>query len=197
MTPRSLKLNKYGLESLIRRSQKWLHDYEPQRVWYPKELYSWNKSIEEAMPYYKKAFESNRNSFIKDDAHRNNNIYAIWCESRPYSKEWDLKYIGQRHSSGIKERLKNHLFGAPFGEGPKPTSKFYVLHETLQMNKMIYVSYVKVEPEPLRTFIEHSLICVNKKLGYNMWNSHGAANVDNDINELDSYGLNVSKLIKT
>ncbi|REL35177.1 hypothetical protein [Thalassotalea euphylliae] len=162
MKRKPLRLDEYGIESLLVRAQKWLYNYEPQRVWYPQELYGKSLSAGDFVESFKDACESNRNSFIQE-LQNNNNMYAIWTESRPYSKLWDLKYIGQRHSTGIKDRLRNHLFGAPFGEGKKPKSKFKNIIDSLNSGKMIYVSYVQVSPESLRTFIEHSLICINKK----------------------------------
>lgn len=190
-----LRLDEYGIESLLARAQKWLYNYEPQRVWYPKDLYGVGLSVGESVELFKKACQSTRNHFL-EDIHKSKNMYAIWTESRPYSKKWELKYIGQRHSSGIKDRLKNHLFGAPFGEGEKPKSKFCNVIRSLNNNKMIYVSYIQVSPESMRTFIEHSLICINTKKGENLWNSHSAQNIDRDLRELQESGIDLKRVLK-
>lgn len=192
-----LRLDEHGLESLLIRSQKWLSDYVPQKVWYPKELYGWQGTDVEAIDYFKKACYSGNNSFIDTDIHKSKNIYAIWTQKKYYPNIWNLKYIGQRHSSGIKDRLRNHLFGSPFGFGLKPNSKFKNISDALYNNEMIYLSYVQVSPESLRTFIEHSLICINTEKGALLWNSHGSKNAAKDIEELKVSGICTKKILET
>ncbi len=196
MKNRALRLDEYGIESLLKRSQKWLYNYEPQRVWYPSELYKWQGSIEESMFLFKQACYSSRNEFLDLEVHNNKNIYAIWTEPTRYSKRWKLRYIGQRHSSGIKDRLKNHLFFFLFDSVIEPNSKFEDVFNSLINNQMIYVSYVQVIPESLRTFIEQSLICINSYKGEDLWNTHGSKNTQRDLDDLHSSGINVNLILK-
>ena len=197
MKNKPLRLDEHGIESLIVRSQKWLYNYVPQRVWYPKALYRSGLTESETIELFKEASESPRNDFLDTEVHNSKNLYAIWTEKTRYSKKWELKYIGQRHSSGIKDRLKNHLFGSPFGTGKKPKSKFNDVYNLLSKNQLIYVSYVQVSPESLRSFIEHSLICVNTEKKENLWNSHGAKNVARDLEDLSNSSINIARILKT
>lgn len=191
-----LRLDEHGIESLLVRSQNWLYNYIPQRVWFPKELYGTQATKSGVVHLFKKAYASKNNSFLDSELHNNKNMYALWTETRHYSKNWQLKYIGQSHSSGIRSRLQNHLFGMPFGAGRKPKSMFNEICKSLSQNKMIYVSYVQIAPESIRTFVEHSLICINIEKGEDLWNSHGTKNVARDLEDLRNSGINIKRILK-
>lgn len=46
------------------------------------------------------------------------NLYALYIK-KPAQVEWQLRYIGQRKSDGIKQRLREHLVYCNTGTGSK------------------------------------------------------------------------------
>jgi len=88
----------------------------------------------------------------------NKNIYAIFENDT-------LIYIGKTKANLAKERLKNHLFYKNKNTG----SKLKNVKESIRNNSQIYISYIFVEPESLRNYIEEELIVKYKP----SWNIQG------------------------
>ncbi|MFC2109343.1 hypothetical protein ACFLSU_02115 [Bacteroidota bacterium] len=63
-------------------------------------------------------------------------------------------YIGKSTTSvsGIKVRLRQHLYGASFGT--KTKSKYAKINEAFQQNKKVAVKYILISPKYLTSTIE-------------------------------------------
>jgi hypothetical protein len=101
--------------------------------------------------------QNNENMLPKNNA----NVYAIYVNQ-------ELVYIGQTKSSLSTTRLTNHLFY----KHEKTGSKLAKVKESIKESKTISISYISVEPESLRHYIEDELI---KKytLTNTLWNIQG------------------------
>lgn len=91
------------------------------------------------------------------------NIYAIW--SRSSNEEWGIKYIGQRSTDKLLQRINQHLFMVSEGT----SSKLKQVEVELMNNRKIGLSAILVEPNYLRLSVESELIRLNKPC----WNVHG------------------------
>lgn len=84
------------------------------------------------------------------------NIYFIYSNG-------ELKYIGQRQAKNIKTRLDQHLFGKSYSVDENnvqngTVSKWHMVKNELENDKIITFKAVTVEPDTLRTTIELELI---------------------------------------
>jgi len=81
--------------------------------------------------------------------------------------------MGQSKSTEARNRLSNHLIKKNKNTG----AKLQLIKEHIQKGGKIKVSYILVEPESLRHYIEEELI---KKYSVNLdWNSHTKINIFN------------------
>ncbi len=80
------------------------------------------------------------------------NLYALCV--RKENTEWEIKYIGQRKSEGILERLKQHLFA----KNEKTGSKLDNIKKELKNGSEIGLILYKVSPDALRQYYEQKLI---------------------------------------
>jgi len=95
----NIELNEY-----IETCQTELFSGDPIVFKYPKELLG--KSIADAI-WNELADEiKNLNSTILNSLRNNANIYAIYVFE---SEEWSVRYVGQRKSKDIRERITQHL----------------------------------------------------------------------------------------
>lgn len=97
------------------------------------------------------------------------NLYALW--SHPSGQEdWQLMYIGERHSSAGVERLGQHLFKVPRGT----QSKLAEVRAVLAAGGRMGVTAALVQPESMRLAIEEELLRRNSSLvGQLPWNKKG------------------------
>ena len=113
----------------------------------------------------KKIRDSN-SQFLKS-LRGNGNIYAILTqESR--STDWDAKYVGQRKSDNLKERIEQHLVY----RGKKTSSKLDNVKKAVFEGQQVAVTYIKVEKESLRHFVEEEIIGAAES-GELAWNVQG------------------------
>ena len=92
------------------------------------------------------------------------NIYAILIRKDNLSK-WKLKYIGQRKSKFIKERLKQHLLR----KHEKTGAQLENVKNYLDLGYDIGIKLFSVIPDELRQFYEQKLIQSIEGLS---WNKH-------------------------
>lgn len=92
------------------------------------------------------------------------NIYALWIKRA--KGKWELKYIGQRKESGIRERLCQHLFS----KHKKTGSQLEKIKREVRENHKIGVSCIRVVPDAMRSSVEEGLISRHK--GQLLWNTH-------------------------
>lgn len=95
------------------------------------------------------------------------NVYALFEADAPTNSPWTLKYVGERKSDGLRQRLTEHLIK----KNEKTGSKLAEIQATVASGKRIAVSFIKVEPEALRLYVEETLIAKYKTML--PWNTHG------------------------
>ena len=92
------------------------------------------------------------------------NVYAIFVGE---GEEWLARYVGQRKREKLGARLRQHLVKAHKRTG----SKLEKVQAAVRDGKRIGISYVLIEPEPLRHYVEESIIA-GRMAGELRWNSH-------------------------
>lgn len=94
------------------------------------------------------------------------NIYAIFAAENKNSG-FQLKYIGQTNSQGARTRLINHLIA----KNHKTGAKLEKVKNVVNSGGRIKISFIKIDPEALRHYIEEKLI--DKHYNELDWNTHG------------------------
>lgn len=95
------------------------------------------------------------------------NVYALFVADGPVSSEWVLRYVGERKSDGLRQRLTEHLIK----KNAKTGSKLTDVQAAVSTGKRISVSFIKVAPEALRLYVEETIIAKHKAML--PWNTHG------------------------
>jgi hypothetical protein len=95
------------------------------------------------------------------------NVYALFVADRPESSPWILRYVGERKSNGLRQRLTEHLIK----KNAKTGSKLPEIQQSVSDGKRIAVSFIKVAPEALRLYVEETIIAKHKDAL--PWNTHG------------------------
>lgn len=96
------------------------------------------------------------------------NVYAIFTAQRD-SESFSLRYIGKTTRKLARERIKNHLIKKHEKTGAK--LKEIVSH--IQSGGKVKISWVKIEPESLRNYIEEELILRHSEADWNRENRQG------------------------
>lgn len=94
------------------------------------------------------------------------NLYAIFAMENKNS-EFRLKYIGQTNSKGARTRLINHLIT----KNDKTGAQLEKVKNVVKSGGRIKISFIAIEPEALRHYIEEILI--EKYKDKLEWNIHG------------------------
>ena len=105
------------------------------------------------------------NACAKDLETINQNIYNDTKNVYAIFENDILVYIGKTKSNLAKERLKNHLFY----KHKKTGSKLKYIKKAIQEYSTIDISFIYIEPESLRNYIEEELIIQHKP----RWNIQG------------------------
>lgn len=102
---------------------------------------------------------------VKDLINQSNtkpNLYGILIKEKG-EKEWELKYIGQRKSKFIKDRLRQHLFKKHIKTGAQLDKVKHQLNEGNDVAIKLYSVY----PDELRQYYEQKLLQNIKGLSWN------------------------------
>ncbi len=144
------------LEAFVQKCEKALFSVEPTPFVFPEGCSSKKWLVKEIK-------EKNKNilSALKNNA----NVYAIL--SRERGSKWQRNYVGQRKSEGIRERIIQHLITKDHRTG----SVLNKVKEVVSLNNEVGLSFIKVEPDSLRLFVEEVIIANNKQ--QLRWNIHG------------------------
>ncbi len=86
------------------------------------------------------------------------NVYAIFVRPKTPGAEWAKVYVGQRKSSHLRERMTQHLIKKSDQTG----SMLKFVKTAISSGSEIGVSFIKVEPESLRLFVEETIISAYK-----------------------------------
>lgn len=94
----------------------------------------------------------------------NGNVYALFLQAEDL-KGWVPKYVGQSARTYLRSRITNHLIGKHERTG----SKLDEVRQAVLAGRRIGISYILVEPEELRGYVEEKLIPLVPG-----WNRHAA-----------------------
>lgn len=105
-------------------------------------------------------------AFLKTLRHRAN-VYALFVRTPETEEQWRPVYVGERKSVGLRDRITQHLIAKDDRTG----SMLEVVKTTVAAKQEIGLSFIKVQPESLRLFIEETIIAKHKD--DLPWNTHG------------------------
>jgi len=103
--------------------------------------------------------------FLKSLRH-SANVYAIFLRPHGTEEQWQPVYVGERKSVGLRERITQHLIDKDTRTG----SKLDEIKRAVATKQDIGLSFIKVEPESLRLYVEEAIIANHKN--ELEWNTH-------------------------
>lgn len=112
--------------------------------------------------------KSTNETFLKTLRHRGN-IYCIFVGAAGKSANWQPMYVGERKSIGLRDRITQHLIDKDHRTG----SMLEAVKTAVSAGQRVGLSFVKVDPESLRLYVEETIISACKKEGKLPWNTHG------------------------
>ena len=98
------------------------------------------------------------------------NVYAIWTGESGNVESWSPRYVGQRKSGALGARIRAHLVN----KGKKTGSQLKNVKESVSCGLEIAVSFIMVEPETLRCYVEEEIINSERNASAQRldWNKH-------------------------
>lgn len=106
--------------------------------------------------------------FLKTLRHRGN-VYCIFITGAGDKPNWQPVYVGERKSIGLRDRIIQHLIDKNHRTG----SMLEKVKTAVSAGQRVGLSFVKVDPESLRLYVEETIISGCKKEGKLPWNTHG------------------------
>ena len=94
------------------------------------------------------------------------NVYAVFTAARN-SNDYRLRYIGKTKKKLARERIKNHLIK----KNEKTGAKLSQVIEHIQAGGTIKISWISIQPESLRNYIEEELILKHPESNWNRENA--------------------------
>ena len=94
------------------------------------------------------------------------NVYAIFTALRN-SNVFTLRYIGKTKRKLARQRIRNHLIK----KNAKTGAKLDNIAAIVQSGGLVKISWIKIEPESLRNYIEEELIYRHKEADWNRENA--------------------------
>ena len=110
--------------------------------------------------------KTTNDEFLKTLRHRAN-VYALLVCSPDDNENWRAVYVGERKSAGLRERITQHLITKNHRTG----SMLEAVKTAVVAQQKIGVSFIKVQPESLRLFVEETIIA--KRKDELPWNTYG------------------------
>ena len=95
------------------------------------------------------------------------NVYAIFVRPAGKKASWSHMYVGERKSAGLRQRMTEHLIDKDDRTG----SMLAAVKTAVSEKQSIGLSFIKVEPESLRLFVEETIIAKHKQ--DLPWNTQG------------------------
>lgn len=105
------------------------------------------------------------NNQLLSNASSNANVYAIFTASKG-SDTFLLRYIGKTTRKLARQRIRNHLIKKNEGTG----AKLLQVTKHVLAGGEVMLSWVKVEPESLRNYLEEELIARHREADWNREN---------------------------
>lgn len=107
------------------------------------------------------------NEYFLNTLRHRANIYAIFIRVGGSDEKWDPVYVGQRKSDELRERVTQHLIKKSHQTG----SMLMNVMAAVEGGKEVGLSFIKIQPESLRLFVEETIIAKYKDSL--KWNTHG------------------------
>jgi hypothetical protein len=95
------------------------------------------------------------------------NIYALFVRQPTEDANWEAVYVGERKSIGLRDRITQHLINKDARTG----SMLEAVKTAVASGSSIGLSFIKVQPESLRLYVEETIIAKHKSTL--LWNTHG------------------------
>jgi len=95
------------------------------------------------------------------------NVYALFVRAPGEVASWTKMYVGERKSSGLRDRITQHLID----KHEKTGSMLEAVKTAVSNGSAIGLSFVKVQPESLRLYVEEAIIAKHK--AELPWNTRG------------------------
>lgn len=105
-------------------------------------------------------------AFLKTLRHRAN-VYALFVGLPGNNETWCPVYVGERKSAGLRDRIFQHLITKDDRTG----SMLEAVKAAVAAQQKIGLSFIKIQPESLRLFVEETIIAKHKN--ELPWNTHG------------------------
>ena len=147
-----------GLEQFADRCAEALFASDPIEIVYPEGSSHENWPVDKICKLNKSVLKGLRG---------NGNLYAIHARRSEEEATWNPVYVGERESEALRERITQHLIKKSDGTG----SKLAKVKKAVSEGHKIAISYIKIEPEALRLYVEETIISNNGNLL--RWNTHG------------------------
>lgn len=147
-----------GWDEFVERCEDELFSCSPEQFFFPEGCSEKNWSV-------KKIKNGNKDLLMKLRNHAN--VYAIFVRQRGSKLPWEKMYVGERKSNGLRERITQHLIT----KDPRTGSMLEKVKKAVSSGKEVGLSFIKVEPESLRLFVEEMIILKYKT--QLPWNTHG------------------------
>jgi hypothetical protein len=106
------------------------------------------------------------NQKILDAVSGTANVYAILTAPKN-SNSFSLRYIGKTTSKLARQRVRNHLIK----NHEKTGAKFQYVKTHVLSGGKVKISWLKIEPESLRNYLEEELIKKHKEADWNRENA--------------------------
>lgn len=95
------------------------------------------------------------------------NVYALFVRAPTEGAHWVAVYVGERKSIGLRERITQHLID----KNERTGSMLEAVKTAVASGSSIGLSFIKVQPESLRLYVEETIIAKHKSTL--PWNTHG------------------------
>lgn len=120
---------------------------------------------ESVSPWNTEQLEAANNTLFTEAA-GSANIYAIFTAPKN-SENFSLRYIGKTTRKLARQRLRNHLIK----KHEKTGAKLKNIVQHVQAGGRVKISWLKIEPESLRNYVEEELIKKHKEADWNRENA--------------------------
>lgn len=95
------------------------------------------------------------------------NVYALFVRAQGEGEQWFTVYVGERKCVGLRDRITQHLIDKHERTG----AMLEAVKTAVAAGSAIGISFIKVQPESLRLFVEETIIAKHKDVL--PWNTHG------------------------
>lgn len=148
------------LDDFVRRCADELFNREPYTFIFPEDCFLGKWPVDEIR---------NKNKNFLATLREKANIYAIFVRDRGSKSLWQRMYVGERKSSFMRDRMREHLIK----KNDQTGSVLNKIKMAISSNKEVGLSFINVKPDSLRLFVEEEIIKTSRTETELSWNTHG------------------------